>query len=359
MPCLRPLSLARAIGAILLAAPLAAATPILSQRERDGWVEAGETAGCVNWVVEAPSGSLYGYSGQPGDLHRSEDGGATWTAMPAPPGYFFSILVSPLDSATLYATGQGLHVSRDAGFTWELFPSAPPYLGGGMVIDPFLPETLFVIECCSPLSINHLWMSPDGGESWVERSAGLSGPGGIQSMIADPRTDGVLLASLSSGLYRTVDRGVHWSRISDSNVGRLRGFDAATSEIIWAVGPPGPIRSADGGVTWSPIDVIVYPPTEMGAWVRDLVPDPGRPHTAYATVEAEFPGLFFTQTVRTTTDDGNTWSLMSGDIDAIAPSWIRALAIGPDARTLWTTTCGTPNAVYRLDLRRPRELQPR
>lgn len=356
MPFLRPLFPARALCAILLAAPLAAATPILSQRERDGWVEAGETSGCVNRVVEAPSGALYGYSGQPGDLNRSEDGGATWTAIPAPPGYF-SIAVSALDSATLYATGQGLYVSRDAGSTWERFPSAPPYLGGGMLIDPFLPETLYVTDCCSPLLTNHVWMSPDGGDRWVERSAGLSGPGGIQSIIADTHTEGVLLASLSSGVYRTVDRGVHWYRISDSNVGWLRGFDAENSEIVWSVGLS-PMRSVDGGVTWSSIDVITYP-SEIRASVRDLVPDPGRPHTAYATVEAEFPGLFFTQTVRITTDDGNSWSLMSGDIDATAPSWIRGLAIGPDARTLWTTTCGLPNAIYRLDLHRPRELQPR
>jgi len=199
MPCLRRLVLSRALCAILLAAPLAAATPVLSQREE--WVEAGETPGCFNWTVEAPAGVLYGYSGQPGDLHRSEDGGATWTALPAPPTYIASIVVSPADPATLYAVAQGFYVSRDAGLTWERSLSAPSYLYGDLTVDPFMPETFYVTsDCCYNGSLApHVWMSPDGGERWVERGHGLyAGQGfvGIFELIADPRTPGVLLTSL-------------------------------------------------------------------------------------------------------------------------------------------------------------------
>lgn len=360
MRFLRPRFLARTLCAILLAAPLAAATPVLSQREE--WVEAGETPGCFNWTVESPSGVLYGYSGEPGDLHRSEDGGATWTALPAPPTYIASIVVRPADPATLYAVAQGFYVSRDAGQTWERSLSAPSYLYGDLTIDPFLPETFYVTSTCcyNGTLAPHVWMSSDGGERWVERSDGLyAGEGfvGTFELIADPRTPGVLLTSLTTGVYRTVDRGGHWSRISETDVGRLRGFDTTSSEIVWSVAAQGVMRSTDGGVTWSTSDVKIFEPEVPS--VVDLIPDPAWPGIAYASVNSSLPDFYlFASSVRMTTDGGATWTLMEQDVETLA-STARGLALGEGGRKLWTTTCGTPNAVYRLDLRRPREPPPR
>jgi len=117
------------------------------------------------------------------------------------------------------------------------------------------------------------------------------------------------------------------------------------------------LSSTDGGVTWSTSDVKIFEPEVPS--VVDLIPDPARPGIAYASVNSSLPDFhLFASSVRMTTDGGATWTLMGQDVEALA-STARGLALGEGGRTLWTATCGTPTVIYRLDLRRPLELQPR
>lgn len=79
-------------------------------------------------LTDAPDGTLYaGLSdryGEDGTLHRSTDGGATWTRLPDPPIGFWSMVAAA--DGTLFGTGfeeggVGLRAYRsdDAGKTWR------------------------------------------------------------------------------------------------------------------------------------------------------------------------------------------------------------------------------------------------
>lgn len=72
----------------------------------------------VNQLAEAPDGTLYA-AGEAGHLYRSDDRGATWTALPSPyEGSFFGVL--PLAEGPVLAFGlRGrLFSTRDRGRTW-------------------------------------------------------------------------------------------------------------------------------------------------------------------------------------------------------------------------------------------------
>src|SRR5919198_461992 len=92
---------------------------------------------------DAASGSRLYIAAEAGHLYRSDDAGATWTALPSPyEGSFFGVL--PLNGDSLLAYGLRGHLFRsdDAGVTWRaiethteaMLNDAVRLTGGGIVI---------------------------------------------------------------------------------------------------------------------------------------------------------------------------------------------------------------------------------
>ena len=74
-------------------------------------------------------GTLYGWTPNNGfSLYRSPDGGATWTEIASL--YVRDLLVDPLDSLHLFASGSGVVESRDGGVSWTgAAPGLPDNVG--------------------------------------------------------------------------------------------------------------------------------------------------------------------------------------------------------------------------------------
>lgn len=133
-----------------------------------------------------------------------------WTQLPGPPGGpVTDISPSPADPEYLYTTTwtAGLYVSADGGESWIQGPPGEHHRWG-IEASPHDPE-----EARSNLN-----RTVDGGETWYtehDKPERLLIPGHeITAFVEfDPFDEAVLYAGTTEGLYRTFDRGRSWEHV--------------------------------------------------------------------------------------------------------------------------------------------------
>lgn len=185
----------------------------------------------VRWIALDPEepGLLY-VCIEAGALLRSWDGGRTWhDRTPDGPYDTHTLLVHPLAPGRLYsaagdgfmARGRGFSESRDRGDTWDRPDDGLDrnYLWG-LAVDPADPDTQVVSGAPSPQAAH---AAPSGDSAVYQRSAGgawrsvegLPGPSGTTAPVlaTEPGEHGVFYAACNRGLYRSGDRGLHWSAV--------------------------------------------------------------------------------------------------------------------------------------------------
>ncbi len=86
------------------------------------------------------------------------------------------------------------------------------------------------------------YLSLDKGEMW----RATDGLGVARDFLFSPDYPWIAFAASTSGIYRTMDGGYHWSRVSPSPTERL-DLDPENSHVVYAVGPSGIYKSEDLG----------------------------------------------------------------------------------------------------------------
>jgi photosystem II stability/assembly factor-like uncharacterized protein len=147
-------------------------------------------------------------------IHKSTDGGATWTRLRSglPPGDLgrIGLAVSPVDPNVVYATveaagqGSGVFRSNDKGATWErMSPSiAQGMYYGQIVADPknvdrvYIPNVVFQV-------------SDDGGRTQRPLGERLKHVDNHVIWI-DPNNTNYYLVGCDGGVYESHDRGANW-----------------------------------------------------------------------------------------------------------------------------------------------------
>ena len=214
-------------------------------------------------------------------MHRSEDGGESWTELP-PPAYpaaedaegsapsldmIWTIAAGGPDAPGELWAGTlpgGLFVSRDRGDSWQLAsalwdrPERADWFGGGfdhpgihsILIDPADPARLTV-----GISCGGVWKSDDRGRSWRLAGQGLR------------------------NAYMPPDRAF------DANVQDPHLIDpcAAAPATVWCQHHNGIFRSEDGAETFGELDpappsgfgfaVAAHPSDPQTAWFAPAVKD--------------------------------------------------------------------------------------
>jgi hypothetical protein len=138
-------------------------------------------------------------------LHRSTDGGATWTQPLT--ASVSNLTVDPRNSAIVYAALQtgGVMRSRDGGATFETTNTGLTSLrtsrGNGVVIDPTDSAVIYI-----GTEGGGVFKSTDSGGTWRAVSQGLSNPT-VFALAIDPRDRNVLYAGGGSGVFRTATGG--------------------------------------------------------------------------------------------------------------------------------------------------------
>jgi len=189
-----------------------------------------------------------------------------------------------------------------------------------------------------------VWYSDDCGDTIqrMQSQTGLYSGSQVWALadVVDPGNG--ILAGTETGLYRLDSAGNAWTHISSPMDSRLitaiARAPADPAVILAGTQPSGLFRSADGGRTWSDLNVPIKPhvalrfvggratvgvqneSTPIRHWTRvtQIVFDPDDPELVFAGVEVDY--------LWRSVDGGRTWDqrstgLISADIHGLAIVW--------------------------------------
>jgi len=262
-----------------------------------------------------------------GALYLFSDGRSTGTTegLPNTPDYH-SLIVSPTDPKTIVlGTHDGLHRTQDGGLTWSSFtlPGEDAMNLARAGSDPTIWTAGHVVFA----------KSEDGGETWTDLSPDTLPSLDLHGFAVDPRAPGTLYAAVAGeGLYRSRDGGASFELVSDEVGGAVFGLAVMPDgRILAGDGERGLVESRDGGVTWRellPVAVIdlavnpedpkrvvatgpgVYVSTDGGAtWPRVVEAEEGVGPVAWAPSDPDTAyAVGFDRTLLKTEDRGESWT---------------------------------------------------
>ena len=325
------------------------------------------------YIVDRPFGGLY----------LSEDGGRTWSDLADMRGQSVrSLARSPSDPKEIVAgTLQGVFLSSDNGMHWaQISPADSREIHEiqSLAIDPNDPQVIYAGTWHLP------WKTIDGGAHWTSIKQGIIEDSDVFSIIIDPAQPNVVYASACSGIYKSVNAGGLFKGGVSVNKGqgipaaarRTRKLlqDSSNLQTVYAGTTEGLYRTLDGGEVWDRMtgpdviinDVYVDPnnanhvllATDRGGVLRSedaattflasntgfsarqvaaYAANPRHPATVYAGVvnDKETGGVFESP------DGGIHWHQKS---DGLGGRDVFSLAVTPGGAVL----AGTAHGIFRL-----------
>ena len=341
--------LAAAIAASFLAAPLGtrAAGSAPPQQQLIGklrWRSIGPYIGGRAVAVAGVTGNqdLFYFGGVEGGVWRSTDYGLKWTnvtdgKIPGIADPIGALAVASSNPSVIYAgtgeadirgdfdTGDGVYKTTNAGKTWSYAGLRETHMIAKLVIDPRDPNIVYAASMghvFKPNAERGVFKTTDGGATWQKVLFVDENTGGID-LVMDARNRNVLYAAMwqaqrqpwkltsggpGSGLYKTLDGGAHWTKIS-KNPGFATGIlgkigvsvAASNPRIVYAIVQArdgGVFRSNDAGATWKRVN-SEWKLRQRAFYYTAIFVDPTNPEVAYAP---EVDGVYKTK------DGGKTFT---------------------------------------------------
>jgi PKD repeat protein len=236
----------------------------------------GRVSGRTNAVTPHPSDENTVYFGAAaGGVWKTTNGGTSWTPL------FDQVGTLPIGAVFVEASapnnvwagtgdkngggcagyfGQGVYLSTDSGATWQARNGSgagamPLSIVNAVAVQPTNANVVLAggAGSCSAtgsLSGSGLYRSADRGVSW---SKTLNG--NVEDIVFVPGTATVYAGVGGGGVYKSIDGGANWTA---SNTGlsvsgsRLRlAMAASNTSVLYALQAGSLYRSADGGASWS------------------------------------------------------------------------------------------------------------
>src|SRR5262249_23949077 len=251
----------------------------------------------VVWVGRGESNNRQSPSWADG-VYRSLDGGRPWqTVGPRDSKHIGRIVIDPRDPNTVYvaATGhlwgsnkeRGVYKTSDGGKTWiqSLFVNEDTG-ATDIAIDPQSPWTLYAAmyqRRRAPFGFNGggpssgLYKTIDGGATWKKLTKdlpeGITGRIGVDVYRANPNIVYAVIEYAKGGTFRSEDRGETWRKMSDTNsrpmyYGQIR-IDPNNDQRIWLCAAS-MLTSEDGGKTFVNNVVTRIHGDYHGLWIDPL-----------------------------------------------------------------------------------------
>lgn len=227
--------------------------------------------------------------GEDSDLYRTMDGGRTWRAMSAAPGFpttmkgRIGVTISPARPDRVYAVveaveGQsGIYCSDDRGDSWSLVNQDPdqtgrPWYYSHIFADPLDPDTVWTCNLW-------FWRSTDGGATFTRIQTPHGDNHDLWLDPADPRrmiqaNDGGASVSFNGGMTFSSIYNQSTAQIYRVDVGREFPFDLYGTQQDNS-GIRVPSRSWKGAIRWP--DCLELGEAEAG----DVAVDPADPRYVY------------------------------------------------------------------------------
>jgi photosystem II stability/assembly factor-like uncharacterized protein len=225
-----------------------------------------------NVVYVAAQGPLWNPGGDRG-LYKSTDGGKTWKAVLtiSENTGVTDVVFQPDNPDVLYAAAYqrrrhvftlinggpegGIHKSLDGGVTWTKLSSGLPkeYIGRiGLAISPLAPRTVYAIIEASRRS-GGFFRSKDGGANWEKMNSYLpTSPQYYTELFADPNEEGRVY-SADTYLHVTNDGGKTWNRAEQRYMHvdhHVIWIDPRNSDHLISGNDGGLYETFDRGVSW-------------------------------------------------------------------------------------------------------------
>jgi len=270
------------------------------------WVPVGPPGGDVRALASDPRNPQILYLGTAdGILYRSQDQGLHWRrSEPGFPTRGMSLDKIIVDSRGVLfigywqvgGRGGGVARSSDGGQNFEMLPD----IDGESVRALAFAEGPHVLVAGA---ISGVFRSVDGGHSWKRISPkGHSDLHNVESLAIDPSDPDVIWVGTWHLPWKTVDGGKTWRQahtglIDDSDIFTLT-LDHKSRGTLYATACTGVYRSSDGGNRWAKLRGIPESSRRTRAFAQDR-DDPGR---LYAGTTQ---GLWGSET------GGGSWSLLT------------------------------------------------
>ena len=208
--------------------------------------------------------SAWSSSGQQvGEIFRSVDGGANWKTLPALHGKSIRALHLFKGNSNIIVAGalDGVFRSKDGGDTWQqLSPANSTEIKNieSIAVDPKDSDTVYA-------GTWHLaWKTSDGGANWQHINKGMIDDSDVFSVIVDHDNPSVVFASACSGIYKSETAGNLFSKIQgipfSARRTRVLKQDPTNENIVYAGTTEGLWKTMDLGKTWKRVsspDVVV------------------------------------------------------------------------------------------------------
>jgi photosystem II stability/assembly factor-like uncharacterized protein len=213
------------------------------------------------------------YVGRDSGLMITGDNGQTWRRCDSIGAQYLTVQVAPSGDTTILALTTSIMGSSDNGVTWTTA------LPGGIVFLPprtYIDRPLQGLAACDSFAVvgsnGNVYLSTDRGKTWSQ-SHPLPDPAGSLDVTAVGVDDANVYASTGPNLFRSPDRGITWTSVSD----RLPKGNYFNEQLIHSLSTVG--------------------------------------HALFATTVA---GIFVSH------DHGNTWVAQNNGLDAGAPASLAA-----------------------------------
>lgn len=296
------------------------------------------------------STTIYGLA--PGGLYRSDDGAEIWTLMNASPPVTQSLLLAPGQPGVLYG-GKGypcyaggpdvpLWKSEDGGQTWSELPAGLNLQP--LAVHPTDAGRVYARGCPHP------WVTDDGGATWTEQADELFltwfAHRAAPAAADDWQT--VYFGGVSEGgggaILGSTDCGADWQRLTPPEAApwwiSALALDPISSTHVYFGEPHAFWGSHDGGTTWftstKGLEDVIYDPIAPPTHTYGLL------SLAYVPDELDRWLLGTVRGLYATDDRGLSWSKLAGpawqddEVEALLLRWAE-----PDK--LFVTT---PQGVY-------------
>lgn len=211
------------------------------------------------------------YVGTDTGVWSSIDRGATWARHAlgiGPNAVVLDVALDPSKARTVWAgvadalgaQPRNVLLSLDGGATWvdRTPPLDAPLSTRGIAVNPADPANV-VVAFGGDFGGGQVWVTPDGGLTWSNRSAGLPANPMRSVLHLGQRIllgGGQRFGGQGVGLYESRDGGQHWAPLHDASWPSLAVEDVAVAPggdplTIWvATDGAGVNRSYDGGASW-------------------------------------------------------------------------------------------------------------
>jgi photosystem II stability/assembly factor-like uncharacterized protein len=265
-------------------------------------------------------------------VHRSTDGGQTWSRISVGQGLHSDAIVRTLAVhptnalEILCGTDLGLYKSVDSGASWSRVDSAlNEFCVWSLAIDPTNPKVIFAgTGTPTPARI---FRSNNGGLTWSQRPMDVAdecaavGVPRITGIAIDPDNSKSIWAGIEvDGLRHSADGGDSWSRVGES----IPNMDFHNVSVV--SGPPKRVFaivnndayfSEDEGESWESVRA-----RENFPWTysRGVCTSPANGKTLFVTIGDTTPGS--DGAVMRSDDTGKTWERVSLPDQPNSAMWV-------------------------------------